>query len=149
MSENTVKEVQQEIENKANKLVARAKDAGRKVYYVGVGAYSKAEETAQTLYSEYAAAGAEELGEKAEGKAKPVLASRGAVAALKGLQETLPGKRQEVYERCVEAGRAEKGEAASETNEFVLAAIGASLIVKQEGEKLLEELITAGEKRSA
>src|SRR5699024_12007976 len=112
---------------------------------LGVGAYSKAEETAQTLYSEYAAAGAEELGEKAEGKAKPVLASRGAVAALKGLQETLPGKRQEVYERCVEAGRAEKGEAASENNEFAVAAIGASLMIKQEGKTIGEEIITEGE----
>lgn len=149
MSENTAKEVQQEIENKASQFIDLAKGAGRKAYYVGVGAISKAEETAQGLYSEYAEAGAQELGEKAEGKAKPVLASRGFVAALKDLQETLPSKRQALYERCVEAGRIEKGETASETSEFVLAAIGASLLIKQEGEKFVNELITAGEKRNA
>src|SRR5699024_9331911 len=110
---------------------------------------SKAEETAQSLYNEYAENGATELGEEAEGKAKALLASRGLLVALKNLQNELPGKRQEVYERCVEAGRKEKGEAASESNEFVLAAIGASLIVKEEGEKFVDELIEAGEKRSA
>lgn len=149
MSENTAKEVQQEIENKASQFIGRAKNASRTAYFVGMGAFSKAEETAQTLYSEYAETGAKELGDKAEGKTKPALASRGFIVALKDLQETLPTKRQALYERCVEAGRTEKSEAASETSEFVLAAIGASALIKQEGEKLVNELISAGEKRSA
>jgi len=140
---------QQEIQNKINEFVGRAKEVSRKAYLVGVGAYTRAEETAQTLYNDYAAAGAEAFGEQAESKAKAVLASRGLLAALQGLQATLPAKRQEIYERCVEAGRKEKAEAAESTNEFVLAAVGASVLAKEEGEKFIDELLAAGEKRSA
>lgn len=140
---------QQEIQNKINEFVERAKEVSRKAYLVGLGAYTRAEETAQTLYNDYATAGAEELGEDAASKAKSFLASRGLLAALKELQTTFPAKRQEVYERCVEAGRKEKAEAADSTNEFVLAAVGASVLAKEEGEKFIDELIAAGEKRSA
>lgn len=140
---------QQEIQNKINEFVERTKEVSRTAYLVGVGAYTRAEETAQTLYNDYAAVGAEELGEEAESKAKAVLAGRGLFTALKELQATLPAKRQEVYERCIEAGRKEKAEAAESTNEFVLAAVGASVLAKEEGEKFIDELIAAGEKRSA
>lgn len=141
---------QQEIQSKINEFVERTKKVSRKAYLVGVGAYAKAELTAQTLYNDYAAVGAEQLGEEeSTNKAKALLASRGLVAALKELQATLPAKRQAVYERCVEAGRNEKAEAAEGINEFVLAAIGASVLAKDEGEKFIDELVTAGEKRSA
>lgn len=140
---------QQEIQSKINAFVERTKEVSRKAYLAGVGAYTKAELSAQTLYNTYAAVGAEQLGEDSANKTKILLASRGLIAALKELQATLPAKRQEVYERCVEAGRTEKAEAAEGINEFVLAAIGASVLAKDEGEKFIDELVAAGEKRSA
>lgn len=140
---------QQDIQRKINEFVERTKEVSRKAYLVGVGAYAKAGLTAQTLYNDYAAVGAEQLGEESTSKTKTLLAGHGLIAALKELQATLPAKRQEVYERCVEAGRNEKAEAAEGINEFVLAAIGASVLAKDEGEKFIDELVTAGKKRSA
>ncbi|MEQ3620301.1 MAG: hypothetical protein ABNH42_03040, partial [Marinobacter sp.] len=64
------------------------------------------------------------------------------------LLDTAPEKRQALYEKLVEAGKKERGEKAEETNEFVLAGLGAVASAREEGEKLFNELVSAGEKRS-
>ncbi len=139
---------QQEIQAKISQMVERAKGMSRNAYFVGVGALSRAEETAQTLFEEYANVGAKSLGEDAEEKPKALLAGYGFLSTLKTLQAQFPGQPQAMYERWVEIGQ-EKAQNAANMNELLLAAVGAGYLAKEESEKLINELLAAGEKRSA
>lgn len=129
-------------------LLNRAKALSNKLYLAGLGAVTKAESTSNDLLDQYVASGSAVLGEKAEGKAKAVLASRGALEAAKELIETAPQKRKALYEKLVAAGSEQRGEKAEDTNEFVLAGLGAVLTARSEGEKFFNELVTTGENRA-
>lgn len=126
-------------------LVNRARELGNKLYMAGLGAVSKAETTSNELLDEYVARGTAEFGEAAEGKHKAILASRGALLAARELIETAPEKRKALYERFVDAGRSQRGE---DTNEFILAGLGAVQTAREESEKLFNELVSAGEQRA-
>ena len=65
------------------------------------------------------------------------------------LIDEAPRKRQELYENLVAAGKEQRGEKAESSNEFVLAGVGAVSTVREQGQKLLDELISAGEKERA
>lgn len=129
-------------------LLSRAKELGNKLYLAGLGAVTKAESGSNSLLEEYTRAGSEVLGEKAEGKPKALLASRGALEAARELVKTAPEKRKELVEKFVAAGRKQRGEKAEQTNELLLAGIGAVLTAREEGEKLFNELVAAGEQRA-
>ncbi|KGD60012.1 hypothetical protein T9A_02968 [Alcanivorax jadensis T9] len=137
-----------DLREQSETLVNRAKELGNKLYLAGLGAYEKAEEGSEELLNKYVEAGTEAFGEDAEDKPKALLASRGALLAARQLLDTAPEKRQALYEKLVEAGKKERGEKAEETNEFVLAGLGAVASAREEGEKLFNELVSAGEKRS-
>ncbi|MGJ3255581.1 MAG: hypothetical protein ACFE0K_04585 [Alcanivorax sp.] len=137
-----------DLREQSESLVNRAKELGNKLYLAGLGAYDKAEEGSEELLNKYVEAGTEAFGEDADGKPKALLASRGALLAARQLLDTAPEKRQALYEKLVEAGKKERGEKAEETNEFVLAGLGAVASAREEGEKLFNELVSAGEKRS-
>ena len=62
--------------------------------------------------------------------------------------DTAPDKRKALYERFVETGKAERGEKAESTSEFVLAGLGAVKTARAESEKFFNELVTAGEERA-
>lgn len=126
-------------------LVSRARELGNKLYLAGLGAVSKAETTSNELLDEYVARGTAEFGEAAAGKHKVVLASRGALLAARELIETAPEKRKALYERFVDAGRSQRGE---DTNEFILAGLGAVQTAREESEKLFNELVSTGEQRA-
>ncbi|EKF74466.1 hypothetical protein A11A3_08595 [Alcanivorax hongdengensis A-11-3] len=136
-----------DLREQSETLVNRAKDLGNKLYLAGLGAYDKAEESSEELYSKYVEAGTEAYGDSAEGKSKALLAGRGLLESARSLLETAPEKRQELYEKFVAAGKKERGEKADETNEFVLAGLGAVATAREESEKLFNELVAAGEKR--
>lgn len=136
-----------DIREQQESLLARAKEANRKLYLAGLGAFSKAETTSSELFDNYVKTGSEKLGEKAEGKPKALLAGRGLVEAARELVESAPEKREEYYNRFVETGRKERGEKAESTNEFVLAGLGAVITAREEGEKFFNELVSAGEQR--
>lgn len=139
-----LKDLREQQEN----LVSRARELGNKLYLASLGAVSKAETTSGTLLDEYVARGNQELGEAAEGKPKALLASRGALAAARELLDAAPEKRKALYERLVDAGRSERGEKATETNEFLLVGLGAVKTARDESEKLFNELVAAGEHRA-
>ena len=137
-----------DLREQSESLVNRAKDLGNKLYLAGLGAYDKAEENSEELLNKYVAAGTEAFGEDAESKPKALLAGRGALQAARELLDSAPEKRQEIYEKLVEAGKKERGEKADATNEFVLAGLGAVATAREEGEKLFNDLVSAGQKRS-
>jgi hypothetical protein len=129
-------------------LLSRAKELGNKLYLAGRGAVTKAESRSSSLLDEYTTTGSQLLGEKAEGKPKALLASRGALEAAKGLLENAPEKRKELVEKFVAAGRKQRGEKAETTPELVLAGLGALVSAREEGEKFFNELVAAGEQRA-
>lgn len=129
-------------------LVNRARELGNKLYLASRGAATKAEATSGELLDEYVARGTAELGEAAEGKPKALLASRGALVAARELLEAAPEKRKALYERFVDAGRSQRGEKAAETSEILLAGLGAVQTAREEGGKLFNELVAAGEQRA-
>lgn len=137
-----------DIREQQESIIERAKEANRKLYLAGLGAYSKAEETSEKLYDEYLKAGTEAFGESAEGKPKALLAGRGLLVSAREALENIPQKREELYSRFVEAGRKERGEKAESTNEYLLAGLGAALTAREEGEKFFNELVQAGEERA-
>jgi len=129
-------------------LLARARETNRKIYLAGLGAYSKVENSSSELLDKYAQTGSEKLGEKAEGKPKPLLAGRGLIEAAREVFENAPEKREELYNQFVKAGSEKRGEQAESTNEYVLAGLGAVVTAREEGEKLFNELVSAGEQRA-
>ena len=137
-----------DLREQSESLVNRAKDLGNKLYLAGLGAYDKAEENSEDLLNKYVEAGSAAYGEDAEGKPKALLAGRGALQAARELLDSAPEKRQALYEKLIEAGKKERGEKADATNEFVLAGLGAVATAREEGEKLFNELVSAGENRS-
>lgn len=137
-----------DIREEQESIVARAKELNRKLYLAGLGAYSKAGETSGELFDKYVEAGREAFGEDAGEKPRALLISRGLLKSAREALENVPEKRQELYERFVQAGRKERGEKAESTNEYVLAGLGAVLTAREEGEKLFNELVTAGEEHA-
>ena len=137
-----------DLREQSESLVNRAKDLGNKLYLAGLGAYDKAEENSEDLLNKYVEAGSAAYGEDAEGKPKALLAGRGALQAARELLDSAPEKRQALYEKLIEAGKKERGEKADATNEFGLAGLGAVATAREEGEKLFNDLVSAGQKRS-
>ena len=128
-------------------LLSRAKELGNKLYLASLGAVTKAESGSSELLEKYTSAGTKALGEKAEGKPKAVLASRGALEAAWELIDSAPEKRKALYEKFIAAGTEQRGEKAESTNEIVLAGLGAVLTARSEGEKLFNDLVATGEQR--
>lgn len=128
-------------------LLNRAREANRKLYLAGLGAYSKAESASSELLDKYAQTGSEKLGEKAEGKPKALLAGRGLLEAAREAVESAPEKREELYNQFVKAGSEKRGEQAESTNEFLLAGLGAVITAREEGEKLFNDLVSTGEQQ--
>ena len=56
---------------------------------------------------------------------------------------------QELYEQFVASGKQERGEKAEETNEFVLAGLGAVSTLREQSQKLFDDLVSTGEKERA
>ncbi|MDF1780938.1 MAG: hypothetical protein P1U67_06535 [Alcanivoracaceae bacterium] len=137
-----------DLRTQQEQLLGRAKELGNKLYLAGLGAVTKAEASSTEMLEKYSATGSKALGEKAEGKPKAVLVSRGALEAAKELIDAAPEKRKELYETFIAAGSKQRGEKADGTNEFVLAGLGAVLTARSEGEKFLNDLIATGEKRA-
>lgn len=67
----------------------------------------------------------------------------------KSLYARLEDERSKRVEQYVKAGEAQRGEKAVETPRYVLAGLGALLVAREESEKLFNELVAEGEKRSA
>lgn len=135
-----------EIRDQQDNLIQRAKTLGNKLYLAGLGAYSKAGDGSEELYDKYAQAGQEAYGDDADGKSKALLASRGLIVSTRKLIDDAPRKRHELYEQFVTSGKQERGEKAEETNEFVLAGLGAVNTLREQGQKLFDELVSTGEK---
>lgn len=129
-------------------LLTRAKALSNKLYLASLGAVTKAEAGSNELLEQYVSTGSQVMGDKAESTPKALLAGRGALEAAKELLNTAPEKRKALYEKFVAAGSEQRGEKAEETNEFVLASLGAVLTARSEGEKLFNELVATGEKRT-
>jgi hypothetical protein len=144
-------------------LVARARELNHKLYLAGAGVLVKAEAESGKWIDKYAAAGSNALGEQAEGKARVLLVARGLVESARTvdartLADTLTGnarnfldvapeKGKEIYEECVNAGREGRGDKAGTSNEFVLAGLGALLNVRSKGQKVFNDLVSAGTAR--
>ena len=137
-----------DIRAQQEELVTKAKELANKLYLAGLGAYSKAGNTSGELVEKYVDAGTKAFGEAAEGKPKALLAGRGLLESTKELIDAAPEKRKEYYERFIAAGKTQRGEKADETNEFVLAGIGAVITAREESEKLFNELVAEGEQRA-
>ncbi len=138
-----------DIRDQQDNLIQRAKTLGNKLYLAGLGAYSKAGDSSEELYGKYVQAGQEAYGEDAEGKSKALLASRGLVVSTRQLIDDAPRKRHELYEQFVANGKQERGEKAEETNEFVLAGLGAVSTLREQSQKLFDDLVSTGEKERA
>lgn len=138
-----------DIREQQDKLIDRAKTLGNKLYLAGLGAYSKVTDGSEALYDQYLEAGSEVYGDNADGKPKLVLAGRGFVVSTRKLIDEVPAKRRELYEQFIQTGKQERGEKADDTNEFVLAGLGAASTLRQESEKLFNDLVSAGEKQQA
>ena len=64
---------------------------------------------------------------------------------LVGLSEALARS----IEQFVASGKQERGEKAEETNEFVLAGLGAVSTLREQSQKLFDDLVSTGEKERA
>lgn len=138
-----------DIREQQDTLISRVRALGSKLYLAGLGAYSKVSDGSDTLYHQYLEAGIQARGDDAEGKPKVALAGRGFVVSTRKLVDEVPAKRRDLYEQFVTTGKQERGEKAGDTNEFLLAGLGAITTLRQEGRKLLDDLISAGEKQEA
>lgn len=138
-----------EIRAQQDNLINRAKTLSNKLYLASLGAYSKASDGSETLYGQYLEAGNEAYGEHAGNKPKFLLAGRGLVVSTRKLIREVPTKRQELYEQLIQTGKKERGERADDTNEFLLAGLGAVSTLRQESQKLFDDLVRAGEKQQA
>ena len=138
-----------DLREQSESLVNRAKELGNKLYLAGLGAYEKAEEGSEELLNKYVENGSKAFGDDAESKPKALLASRGLVVSTRKLIDEAPRKRHELYEQFVASGKQERGEKAEETNEFVLAGLGAVSTLREQSQKLFDDLVSTGEKERA
>lgn len=113
-------------------LVERVKDAGRKVYLANLGLVSKVEEEGKKQYDKVLAAGEQARGAEAAQSNKAVLVAFGVVETLKTEADKL------ILD--ADSLRAKFEEAKQKLQELNL---------KDEAQKLFDELVAAGEKRSA
>lgn len=111
-------------------LVERVKSLGQQVYLANLGLASKVEEESKKQYDRLVTAGTESRGQQAAETSKPVLAAVGLVEVLKTEAEKLKaeGLKQQV-----------------ETLKQRFSGID----LKTESQRLFDELVAAGEKRSA
>lgn len=111
-------------------LVERVKSLGQQIYLANLGLASKVEEETKKQFEKLVAAGAESRGNQAAEAKKPVLAAVGLVEVLKQEASKL------------------KGEGLKQQVESLKQRL-AGLNLKQETQRLFEELVAAGEKRKA
>lgn len=130
-------------------LVNRVTALGNTLYLAGLGTCSKLGNGSEALYERCLQAGSAACGDDAESKPKLVIAGHGLIASTRKLADDVPARRQQAYERFVAAGKEERGAKADGTNEFVLAGLGAVATLRQEGQKLFDDLVAAGEKQQA
>ena len=155
------------------------KEANRKAFLAGVGAFAKVEDEIQNRLNtlietakdeagklnekttakrvelnEKFAAKRDELNEKVTAKRDEL--NEKFAAKRDELNEKVTAKRDELNEKVtakrdelVEAGKNERGEKADKTNQYVLAGLGAVIAAKDEANKLFVDLVEAGEKRRA
>lgn len=120
-------------------LVERVKDAGRKVYLANLGLVSKVEEEGKKQFDKVLAAGEQARGEEAAQSNKAVLVAFGVVETLKTEADKL------ILD-------ADTLRAKFETTRAKLQGLNLkeeALSLKGEAQKLFDELVAAGEKRTA
>ena len=122
-------ELKQLSESQQN-LVERVKSLGQQIYLANLGLATKVEEEGRKQYDKIVAAGTETRGEQAAATNKAVLVAVGLVEVLKGEAEKL---KTEGLKPQVDAIRQRL----------------AGLKLKEETQKLFDELVAAGEKRKA
>lgn len=122
-------ELKQLSESQQN-LVERVKSLGQQIYLANLGLATKVEEEGRKQYDKIVAAGTETRGEQAAATSKAVLVAVGLVEVLKGEAEKL---KTEGLKPQVDAIRQRL----------------AGLKLKEETQKLFDELVAAGEKRKA
>lgn len=133
-----LKDLRQQQEN----LVARARDLSNKLYLAGLGAITRLESTSSELLDSALEKGKTAFGEAGETKPKALLVSRGALEEARALAEAAPQKSRKLYQQALEAGREDSN------NDFLAFGYGAIKTARAEGEKLFNELVTAGQQRS-
>lgn len=122
-------ELKQLSESQQN-LVERVKNIGQQIYLANLGLASKVEEEGKKQYDKLVAAGTESRGEQAAATSKAVLVAVGLVEVLKTEADKL------------------KGEGLKQQAEAIKQRL-TGLSLKEESQKLFDELIAAGEKRKA
>lgn len=122
-------ELKQLSESQQN-LVERVKNIGQQIYLANLGLASKVEEEGKKQYDKLVAAGTESRGEQAAATSKAVLVAVGLVEVLKTEADKL------------------KGEGLKQQAEAIKQRL-TGLNLKEESQKLFDELIAAGEKRKA
>lgn len=118
------------LSEEQTKLVERVKTVAQQVYLANLGLVAKAEEEGQKQYGKLVAAGEKARGEQAATTAKPLLAAFGLVEVLK----------EEGQKLNAEAVKAQFEELKGKLT---------GLNLKEEGQKLFDELVATGEKRKA
>ncbi len=136
-----------DLREQSESLVNRAKELGNKLYLAGLGAYEKAEEGSEELLSKYVETAPKPLATTLKASPKPCWQAA-APWLLPANCSTAPGKASGPVRKLLEAGKKERGEKAEETNEYLLAGLGAVATAREEGEKLFNELVSTGEKRA-
>ncbi|MDP2228624.1 MAG: phasin family protein [Moraxellaceae bacterium] len=111
-------------------LVERVKEIGQQVYLANLGLVTRAEEEGRKQYDRLVAAGAEVRADKAAETPKALLVAAGLVQILKTEAEKLS---------------ADSLKAQIETAKQKLTGLN----LKEEGQKLFDELVAVGEKRKA
>lgn len=122
-------ELKQVSEEQA-KLVERVKSVANQVYLANLGLVSKAEEEGQKQYDKLVSAGEKVRGEQAATTSKPLLAAYGLVEVIKEESQKLNGD-------------------TLKTQFEELKQKLAGLDVVEQGQKLFDDLVAAGEKRKA
>ncbi len=118
------------LSEEQTKLVERVKSVAQQVYLANLGLVAKAEEEGQKQYDKLVAAGEKARGEQAAATAKPLLAAFGLVEVLK------------------EEGQKLNADAVKTQFEELKGKL-TGLNLKEEGQKLFDELVATGEKRKA
>lgn len=111
-------------------LVERVKSLGQQIYLANLGLAAKVEEEGRKQYDKVVAAGTETRGEQAEATSKVVLVAVGLVEVIKSEAEKL---RAEGLKPQVDAIKQRL----------------TGLKLKEETQRLFDELVAAGEKRKA
>ena len=112
-------------------LVERVKSIGQQIYLANLGLATKVEEEGKKQYDKLIAVGTETCGEQATTTSKAVLVVVGLVEVLKTEAEKLKGDGLKAQADAIKKVR------------FT------DLKLKEEGQKLFDELVAVGEKRKA